>query len=770
MKKSLFIYLILIPFLKGFSQNHSSPFNIADYNSSVVMIENSISGFFFGAGIIVKSDKDSTVIVTAAHNIAVPNQALQTGGNIGVKFFHRKNKMYPINVLYKNPELDLAILTVRENINLSLSEQILTVLLPTGMTVDENHHCKFIGYMKQMEWNFNPDMALISTINKSTFRFSSQYVSPGASGGPLISEHGALVGMITKDNLLGSEAVSIEKILLILKELKINSHLKINEEVPASMALKSLSEKGLLNEYGLVEAITQKDESILSDFGLASKYIDSRLLTRALQTETQWEKGQSLLSNYFKESTPSSNYQWLTQIIQSGVDPNLKVPHSYYEQQSLLTIALSTDNNKAMQALLENGASPHGYQYLRGTRFWKPIFLNPLYYVLDIENDQDRDLLIQQFLDAGAVVPRVGTKGTYKYTLGAVIDLYEKYQKIYKKELQPTPSIHEQKEDQICITASQRDGFDWCQFSRNLFPMVSLYNGTGKDPLYGADLCRLEYLMHISDNKAYFLAGFDLIGNNQFESYALVEIPRDQTEWYVYTYGRGYRCKSDEKADKVNYCWTKHVAWPAAIGIAEPEKKYNSSSKNSNPSTELITKYEIDGVGLNTPIKTLDKILLPQGYTYNSGSPTVEHYINSVKNQGLKYSTTIKLYKKEGKYTGRGLDIVLYNSEIVYIFQRATFNRSKDGEDKPDLTNITKQLNEFDKKKDGFSKFEHNKYDKGLSLTASGKAATHTYFFNISLVGHNLRQHIYKRKIAEPGMEAAFFEGIFNIHSGNLYR
>ena len=772
MKIIVCFFFLVFPISFIFSQSALLENDITNYREMVVMIDNYSSGFY-GAGIIVNYNKNATTIITAAHNLVVPNQSLTSDKTIEVSFFHNKDKSYPIHVIHKDTELDIAVLTVKENIGLNLPEHVLEVLPPIEIEGTIGQGCKFIGYMKQMEWNFNPDMGSISEGNHATLRFSSQYVSPGASGGPLLTEHGTLAGMITDDNLLGSEALSIDRILKLLDELKINTHLKVNDKALASMALKRLNEKGVLNEYGLTEAINQKNEQILNDFGVASKYIDIRLLTRGLQAEVQWEKGQSVIFNYLKESDSSLSYQWLIQLIKSGVDPNLMVPHSYFEKQSLLITALNANNTNAVTALLNSGASPHGYQNINKTGSWNPHFLNPLFYVLDIENAKNRDQLFQQFLDSGTVIPREGTTGGYRYTMGIVNKLNKKYRKIYSKELKPTPTIHQQAEDIICSVASERDNFDWCKFSRDLFPLVSYYNMNGNDGRYGTDICRLEYLLHISENKIYFLASSDIVSNDQFESYSIVEIPRNETDWYVYSYGRGYKCKPDDEFDKVNYCWSKYIAWPTAIGKSEVEESQNRKAEKTSSPIDLISKHQIDGIGLNTSIAKLEQKLLQQGYVYSNGSPTVKEYMRLVKEENFKFSTMFNFYNKYEIYAGSHLEIVIYNSEIVYIHQSESKSDVRNTADRSDLEDIITQLKAFEKKKDGFSLFEYNKFEdgrNGLSLTALGNSSIQSYYFHISVVGHSLHKSLIKRQINESSTQAAFFEGWNNLHQGLLYR
>ncbi len=149
----------------------------------------------------------------------------------------------------------------------------------------------------------------------------------------------------------------------------------------------------------------------------------------------------------------------------------------------------------------------------------------------------------------------------------AVDKTFDKYHELFGRHLKPTRTIADSPTDPICRAATQRDGFDWCAFTREVGPDVTFsagVQGPHLSPTDGTGRCVLEYLLNISGDRAYFLASFPAATSSLPENYVLVEVPRQSQDWFVYRYV--YRgsplpyCKADPDGTEPWSCWAKHRA------------------------------------------------------------------------------------------------------------------------------------------------------------------------------------------------------------------
>ncbi len=373
-----------------------------DYRPLAAMIEIETPGLqpAIGAGIVVSQRAGLTLVVTAAHLVQAPNPKIVAERTIGVVFRAQNRQSYPATVRHLSPRktgLDLAVLAIEGDVPAVLSGPLLSLLPPPDIDAFEGHGVKLIGYMNQDRWDQSLEHENLSEVTPEVLVVASQYVSNGASGGPLISEHGALVGMVHTEEQGRARALPIARILEAFADWGVVPDWKVNESVRVSRAAKRLRDRGVLNRTGLTDALTQNDEQILADLGIASNVIGGELFAVVLQDEMAWKPGRSVASEYFAkaQAASGSDYSWIAGAVAAGLDPNQRVAHAYYDEEGLLLAAMREGNSDAMRTLLEAGASPHGYQHLFGTRYSESRFLFPLFYLMRDETFSDREDLVR---------------------------------------------------------------------------------------------------------------------------------------------------------------------------------------------------------------------------------------------------------------------------------------------------------------------------------------------------------------------------------------
>ncbi len=264
---------------------------------------------------------------------------------------------------------------------------------------------------------------------------------------------------------------------------------------------------------------------------------------------------QSVAKSFFGASLRSPEaLQWLDSTLARGLDPNLTVPADYYPADGILTEAQRAGNVAAVKLLLKRGASPHAFEDLFLSPYPAPRFLWPLSGIVkdsQFTQAQQKELA-QAFLDAGAVVPKVypGNGLGLSSEMAEADDLRKSAGPALGLDLKETPSLCEQTSNPICQAATRRTGVDWCaliaRMPRRIIPPL---DGTNK-LIYEV---RLDYLLQIADDQAYFL-GYE----SAYSDYVLVKVARDSSSWTVLRYmDENYamgRCRMEDTVAP-KYCW-----------------------------------------------------------------------------------------------------------------------------------------------------------------------------------------------------------------------
>jgi hypothetical protein len=265
---------------------------------------------------------------------------------------------------------------------------------------------------------------------------------------------------------------------------------------------------------------------------------------------------------------------WFKKQLQSHLDPNLLLPGTYYEKESILTAAIKSGNIAAMRILLEAGAAPHPIQKLDGTSHYWPQFLNPLRaFARNYKNISinDRQSMTKLLLEFGAVLPSKVLRSVSGGLIGGQLndrkiinDNYYEPLGIMGSEYQSSPDLCEVTRPQLCMRASQAYGFNWCDFVDELPKGVV---GTG-DGAYHISPIFLEHLIAIDKYAAYFI---DLGAGSNFGLGAshlrIIRVSKDRSQIHVMTHDDSYDCK------KGKYCWKEELLRRQGKGF---KYKYNS--------------------------------------------------------------------------------------------------------------------------------------------------------------------------------------------------
>lgn len=536
-----------------------------DYQAIVALVRATGETETLGAAIVLSQSRTQVQLITAAHVVQ------STGGGLEVAFRNQPGKWYPANrspgqLSPRNGGVDAALLTVTAAVPAIASAAQLAVL-PTVNVDLEGHRARLL-------WRAAGPLPRFQEIVEATpdrITVAADDIAEGASGGAVITEHGTLAGMIVEDEPGRAGILPLAKLMTTLKGWGIAPQWTPNPAAAGSLAFKRLTDKGVIDSESLAEAIAKNDAELLNDFGAAGSLVRTAVIERALRSRIEQFNNRPAAALYFNvtRTQPNASHEWLKQAIAAGLDPNFRVPGNYYEEESLLSTALRLRNDKAAIALLESGASPHGYQDLYGTRYEGALFVTPLLTLLNDTNpnrdrrddepdEPERDIrpLIQSLRRAGLVVPDLSMlgPGAFNSVVGMAWIIDNQYKERFKENLTPTPTIGQSARDPICEAATKRTGFDWCAFTRQVPRLTA---GT-----------ELRYLLHISRDTAYFLAMSPPVAAAATgrapadeHDYVIVEVPRQGNGRRVYHYEFQDSplpyCKLDADGTRPWGCWNR---------------------------------------------------------------------------------------------------------------------------------------------------------------------------------------------------------------------
>ena len=239
---------------------------------------------------------------------------------------------------------------------------------------------------------------------------------------------------------------------------------------------------------------------------------------------------QSVAHKFFESSVRSPGaIDWFRRALKAGLNPNLSIATASYTREAIINEALRARNVAAVTALLDNGASPHGYQDLFLTPYSSTRFLFPLASVTQDEEltQIQKQTLAEAFFRAGVVVPSVAPEHNgYQDVMYSAKKANESAAKSLGKPLQPSPTLCEQASTPICKAASKRTGEDWCGIVAGIPKKLQYILHQGMTPVYDIEL---KYLLAIENNNAYFLGFTEGSGPD----YVLVEVSKEGSNWTV---------------------------------------------------------------------------------------------------------------------------------------------------------------------------------------------------------------------------------------------
>lgn len=374
-----------------------------------------------GAGIVIHQANMTSVVATAAHTLEYVE-----GNRIYVEFFEDLGRKYPADVIYADPDLDLAFLTV------STPEEVIAgfeekndVLMPTAFQDVMVGGVYAIGNPGQRPWfgNRRPDPLIADRSDSSVIAFQSSIVIDGMSGGGLFSEHGTLLGMVLNVGSSGGAALATEEILEAAARKGIPVSLRERPQAVASIAALRLAERGkgirttlasdmaaspidygMLHLYWLSAPPTDQfgpvfttpwiggDASVLQHFlirtatGATDAEAGERTCTVSTDDDLEARLLEAAVARFGVRRDASCDDHlrvFLCGAIDAGVSPNLILPargtfrrysgkdsREVDEQiawnEAVLATALRAGNDAAARALLECGAYAHPYQDLSG--------------------------------------------------------------------------------------------------------------------------------------------------------------------------------------------------------------------------------------------------------------------------------------------------------------------------------------------------------------------------------------------------------------------
>jgi hypothetical protein len=162
-----------------------------------------------GAGIVVGHDSARLYVATAAHVVRACGE-----GTVEVRL---KGLDTPLRGrVVRTGDEDLAVLAVDSA--QQLGAELSFDRLGDADTVRRGDAVYALGNPGGAEWSVNATPDRVSRVQGTTIRFQSEFVRAGHSGGALLNESWDIVGMIQRDNPPQGEALSMARLLRVLRE------------------------------------------------------------------------------------------------------------------------------------------------------------------------------------------------------------------------------------------------------------------------------------------------------------------------------------------------------------------------------------------------------------------------------------------------------------------------------------------------------------------------------------------------------------------------
>ena len=610
-----------------------------------------------GTGIIVANDGQTATIVTAAHVVDLRGQLEVSPGeleNTKVRFYRAGREEWPARLLFIDPQLDLAVLSVPSNPELAERfaqerDVLMPAQLPLRLAEDK---VTILGTRDGVPWSRSerpaPLIAIGSQEEPGHILFDSDIASPGFSGGPLFTESGAFIGMVIEAGLADA-AINLDVIREQLAAARLPFDLQVNDELVARIAVQILS-RDRDRTASLVAALSRGpiDYSRLHLEWLAKT--PPHEIAAALREESDNE-GETAVERFFELSRQNTNCRvvqageteaadferrlvaygmalaigdgfagacddhlglWLRQIAVIGVDPDMRVQtapsNNNGGQKSLLYIALDSSNATAAIALLDAGASPNPYVELAGNGSPRLAFLYPLNSVLDNFEGATQDLMWEAMVNADSVV------------IGDVRDAGER---VYGLAEDKIPN------EQLCERLEDRYSFAWCTWAED-FDMVTKF----RSGVYSA--IPVTFIT-ANEDTGYFYA--HVIPQQGREMDGILEVSRDYSEINAYWYGDNYGCRPNPRDNNESFtsCWR---AYPGILASYERPAPTSGGSVLPDLSNSTIGQMEVEGLSLAMGLKAAHELLIARGFTQQTiGDPlstagsnravTVDYYANN---------------------------------------------------------------------------------------------------------------------------------------------
>jgi S1-C subfamily serine protease len=181
----------------------------------VVMIKGELAGDeTIGAGIIVGTGNDRMYIVTANHVVRRKGTNIQ---QLRVLFKWLPGEWTPAKLLETADDgLDLAVLSVENLKSLSADHLKFDRIAPGAPRVQQPVF--FVGHGGSETWHTRRAPDAISGVSGDAIRFQSAFLTPGDSGGALVSDGWRIIGMLRSDQAGEANALSMQRIIDKLQE------------------------------------------------------------------------------------------------------------------------------------------------------------------------------------------------------------------------------------------------------------------------------------------------------------------------------------------------------------------------------------------------------------------------------------------------------------------------------------------------------------------------------------------------------------------------
>lgn len=185
----------------------------------IVMITSQFErGKIIGAGIIFGVENDRLYIATAAHLVRHEGQEVQ---EVQVQFRWLDKTVKASLLKQVGRPLDLAVLSVTGLKGLGINVNALPFdRLGNAASLKRGDSVYSLGNPHGKKWSINVMPDKVSQREGDLLYFLSNFIGEGHSGGALLNDRWELVGMILSDHPPDGEAISIARILAILRDWK----------------------------------------------------------------------------------------------------------------------------------------------------------------------------------------------------------------------------------------------------------------------------------------------------------------------------------------------------------------------------------------------------------------------------------------------------------------------------------------------------------------------------------------------------------------------